>query len=253
MSQVGRFVPVEGSAITTLTGNAGGPVGPDGAGNINVTGLNVITTVGNPGFHTLNIELDNGLNGQVLIGGGVNPVWATIDSLSGTIDFTAGANSLSIDVAAQVAIAYNTDVGAAVPAANVLNVVGGFGIQTSGVGNTITITNTGLANNWVVVAGAAQAMAVNTNYIANNGGGVVFTLPAIAAVGTMNTITCINVGGWTIHQNAGQSINFVAVSTTVGVGGSLSSTQEFDSVQIVCVIANTMWNVLYAAGNLAVV
>lgn len=40
-------------SITTLTGNSGGAVGPDGAGNIDVIGTTPITFTGNPGTNTL--------------------------------------------------------------------------------------------------------------------------------------------------------------------------------------------------------
>lgn len=45
-------------------------------------------------------------------------------------------------IPATVATEYVTDSGSAVPAANILNVVGGAGISTSGAGNTVTITTT---------------------------------------------------------------------------------------------------------------
>lgn len=46
------------SFIQTLTGNSGGPVGPDGADNINVIGNNTsgINVVGMPGSNTLSIS-----------------------------------------------------------------------------------------------------------------------------------------------------------------------------------------------------
>ena len=43
--------------VETLTGDAGGAVGPTG-GNINVLGGSHITTTGNPGTSTLTIDLD---------------------------------------------------------------------------------------------------------------------------------------------------------------------------------------------------
>lgn len=46
-----------GSPVETLTGNTGGPVGPDAAFNINILANTVmgITTIGNPGTNTINI------------------------------------------------------------------------------------------------------------------------------------------------------------------------------------------------------
>lgn len=41
-----------GSGIQTITGNTGGAVGPDGAGNVNVIGSGALSFAGNPGTHT---------------------------------------------------------------------------------------------------------------------------------------------------------------------------------------------------------
>jgi hypothetical protein len=100
MSQSGKLatgsVP-PGSAVQTLTGNTGGPVGPDGVGNINVVGVNVITVDGNPGTFTETISLINGTNGQLLIGGGVQPTWANLTSTGGTVLITNGPNSINLE------------------------------------------------------------------------------------------------------------------------------------------------------------
>lgn len=53
MSQAGRLS--EQTKFETLTGNSGGPVPPDGSGNINVLGTGTTTVVGNPGTNTLTI------------------------------------------------------------------------------------------------------------------------------------------------------------------------------------------------------
>ncbi len=42
--------------LNTLTGNSGGPVGPDGSSNINVIGSGAITVSGSPGTNTLTIS-----------------------------------------------------------------------------------------------------------------------------------------------------------------------------------------------------
>lgn len=47
MSQMGKYPPTgSGSPINTLTGNSGGPIGPDGAGNINILGAGAISVAG---------------------------------------------------------------------------------------------------------------------------------------------------------------------------------------------------------------
>lgn len=46
--------------VETLTGNSGGPVGPDAAFNINLLGSNGITVVGTPLSNTLTFSVQNG-------------------------------------------------------------------------------------------------------------------------------------------------------------------------------------------------
>lgn len=156
--------------VKFLTGNSGGPVGPDLLGNINVVGTGDITVVDTPGSNTLTIELTGaianvydadsgnatpilgilnvngganifttasgntiiievdgttdhavqvgnfsgsldslavGTNGQVLIGAtGADPAFATLTSSASTLTYTAGANTLNIDVTAPLNIAH---------------------------------------------------------------------------------------------------------------------------------------------------
>jgi hypothetical protein len=66
MSQVTWLVQGSGggSPIETLTGNSGGPVGPDGAFNINLLGSGDIDVVGNPGTNTLTWSLSGAIANQ---------------------------------------------------------------------------------------------------------------------------------------------------------------------------------------------
>ena len=106
---------------------------------------------------------------------------------------------------------------------------------------------------WSVIT-ASQNIAVNNNYICNKAGTLVLTLPAAAAVGDVTTITGINTAtGWQIAQASGQQIFFGTSSTTLGATGTLTSSAIRDSITIVCVVANTTWNVLSSIGNIAVV
>lgn len=105
----------------------------------------------------------------------------------------------------------------------------------------------------VEVTGATQACAVNRSYTANRATAITFTLPAASRVGDEIEITGLGNGGWIIAQNANQYINNVSVTTTIGVGGSLTSTQKFDSVRLKCTVADLGWNVVGGAGNWTVV
>lgn len=131
-------------------------------------------------------------------------------------------------------------------------ITAGTGISITNATHSITISNTG-SFGWIETTGTSASMSINTGYIANNAGLVTFTLPATAALGSVIKLTGKGAGGWTIAQNASGQINFGSSSTTVGVTGSLSSTLQFDSVELVCITADNIWNVLSSVGNLTVV
>jgi hypothetical protein len=106
---------------------------------------------------------------------------------------------------------------------------------------------------WTDVTGTSSPMVANNGYLADNAGLVTLTLPATAAQFSMIQVAGNGAGGWTIAQNAGQSINFGTHTSTVGVGGSLSSTNRYDQVSLLCVVANTTWTVRNSVGNLTIV
>jgi hypothetical protein len=132
-------------------------------------------------------------------------------------------------------------------------ITAGTGITVTPSSNTITISSSGGGGlTWNNTTSSTQAMAANNGYIANDSSSLVtFTLPVTAAQGTSMWIAGNSADGWTIVENSGQSINFGSSSTTVTTG-SLSSTNQYDAVQLLCVVANTTFNVLSAQGNLIV-
>lgn len=106
----------------------------------------------------------------------------------------------------------------------------------------------------VIVTSANQAIAGGITYICDNGVVQIdFALPAVMVEGQFFTIIGKSSGGWTISQNAGQTIHMGNQSTTTGVGGSLSSTNRYDCITMRCVESNTDFNAYSAQGNLAVV
>jgi len=131
----------------------------------------------------------------------------------------------------------------------------GTNISITSASGAITIASTGSAAfNWVDVSTSTQAMAVNTGYISDNGATLItYTLPATAAEGTELAVSGFSAGGWKINQNALQLIHFGNATTTTGTGGSLASSNAFDQVQLLCVVANTTWVVLSAVGNITYV
>ena len=142
--------------------------------------------------------------------------------------------------------------GAISPAVGNINVVGSGAILVAGSGSTLTISSTAF-NAWSEVTGTTQAMAVDSGYIANNVALVTLTLPAVAVVGDTVRVGGKGAGLWRVAQNAGQTIHFGSSDTTPGVGGSLTALQRYDSVELVCITANSDWLVLSVQGSLTVI
>lgn len=127
---------------------------------------------------------------------------------------------------------------------SVATLTAGAGISIVNGAGTITISSTGGGYNWTEVTGTSQAMSVNSGYIANNAGLVTLTLPATANVGDTIIVQGKGSGGWRIAQNAGQTIHFGTSDTTIGTGGYLESTNRYDSIELICITADTDFAVL---------
>ena len=61
-----------------------------------------------------------------------------------------------------------------------------------------------------------------------------------------------NTGGWIVGQQASQFINMNGMTTTVGIGGSLASSAQFNTVTLICTSAPNGWTVLSSEGVLTV-
>jgi hypothetical protein len=123
---------------------------------------------------------------------------------------------------------------------------------TPGAGSITIAAAGGLGFTFTDVTGTTQTMVPNAGYTSNNASQITFTLPTTAAYGSLLAIVGKNTGGWTIEQNALQSIVFGSLQSTVGVTGSLSSTNAHDVVFLICIVANTTWAVTGSMGNLTV-
>ena len=94
---------------------------------------------------------------------------------------------------------------------------------------------------WDEITAASQTMAISSGYITNNAGVVTLTLPSTSAVGSEIAVSGKGAGGWAIAQAAGQSIHIGSSTTTVGVAGSVASTNRYDSLRLVCITADLEW------------
>lgn len=134
------------SVVETLTGNTGGPVGPDVTNTINVVGdTTTINIAGNPGTNTLTVSASGSIATSYVEDTGTAVPIAGVLHINGTggITTTGATNVVTIDGSGIVSTTvYTEDTGTATPSANNLNVFGGTAsrdINTSGSGSTIHI------------------------------------------------------------------------------------------------------------------
>lgn len=127
----------------------------------------------------------------------------------------------------------------------------GTGINITDGAGSITIASTGVGSLvWNDVSGTSQAAAVNNGYIISNAGQTTVTIPATAAEGSVFAVQGKGAAGWLLQMNTGQTCHFGSSATTSA--GSLTSTNQWDSVTIVCVTANTTFAVTSVIGNLTI-
>lgn len=134
---------------------------------------------------------------------------------------------------------------------------GNAGVSISngnGVSGNPTISVAGGGFPWTDVTTATQTLAINNGYVTNRGAGVTYTLPATATEGDMMWVAG-KLGAWTIAQNANQQILVGSSSSTVGVGGSIASTNVGDCALLLCTTggASTVWRAVNLVGNLTIV
>lgn len=123
-----------------------------------------------------------GTDGQVIIAAtGSAPAFASITSSSGTITFTPGPNTLDMNASSSVAITYQEDAGSASPIANVLQVLGGHDVNTSGAGNAVTVN---LDN--AITLGDLSTIAVGSDALTITSGNVTISGTGVGAGGNLN-------------------------------------------------------------------
>lgn len=106
---------------------------------------------------------------------------------------------------------------------------------------------------WATVTATSQAAAINTGYIINAATLCTVTLPTTAAVGSLLEIVGVGAGGWRLGQGASQQVVFGNISNTSGAGGQLNSTHQRDAIRLVCITADTTWQVISSIGNIDVI
>jgi hypothetical protein len=140
-----------------------------------------------------------------------------------------------------------------------ISFVAGTGINITGspagFGGTVTISNTAAGSGFTWNDNATSRTMVSGNgYLVKAGAQQTFVLPTSSAVGDLVEVCWVSgAGGWKITQAAGQQVRFAATTTTVGTGGSLTSTSVGNTIRLVCTTANTTWLADYNIGTITLV
>lgn len=114
-------------------------------------------------------------------------------------------------------------------------------------GANVQFTSLGGGISWVSAATTPIAGAINTGYVITDASQVTVTLPATAAIGSVVSIRGLGAGGWILAANTGQTIKIQAQTTSSG--GSLTSAEQYDTVEVTCIVANTTWSVAYTTST----
>lgn len=175
----------------------------------------------------------NSINTAYPIGGGSGGYPTQYGVLTGN-----GTNAVSSTVLSAGQVLIGTTSTAPVGA----TLTAGTGIAITSATGSITIAQVGTLDNWTTVSGTTQQTAINNGYIANNAGLVTLTLPTTAAIGSSVEIIGLGAGGWSVVYGSSQLIHFGNITSTTTTG-SISSSNQYDSVTLVCIVANTTWSV----------
>jgi len=151
--------------------------------------------------------------------------------------FTVTNGFVELDGA--VPVSFPTDSGTATPALGVLNIFGGPGVRTFGIGNTITVASVEFND-----VSASQALITDTGYFSS--GSITLTLPAAPGQGELLEIGCVTAGA-ILQANAGQTIRIG--NLTSSVAGTATSTDVGDSLILRYNAANNRWHSMSVVGS----
>ena len=115
----------------------------------------------------------------------------------------------------------------------------GTGISVTNAAGAITIATTSFSIAWSGVSGTTQAAAINSGYVIQNAAQTTVTLPATAPIGSVVSVRGLGTAGWILAANTGQTIK--VIGSTTSSGGSLTSAESYDSIDVTCVTADTTW------------
>jgi hypothetical protein len=124
----------------------------------------------------------------------------------------------------------------------------GTGLTLDIPSKTLSTAGSGFNVTWYTVTSNTN-MVTSSGYFPNSGSLLSLTLPISANVGDALMISGRGAGLWVLNQNASQVVNFGNQTTTSGVAGSITATNRYDVLILVCSVANLSWNVLSSEGQ----
>lgn len=113
-----------------------------------------------------------------------------------------------------------------------------------GDGTWASAPGSGVGITWNDLSTTSTVASTNDGYVISNAGTTTVTLPAIAGVGDVVAVQGKGAGGWILTAGAGQTIQVGSSATSVA--GSAASTNRYDSIEVVCITANTLWGTRFA-------
>lgn len=159
---------------------------------------------------------------------------ATATSIN-KVAFTTPATSATLTIAdGKTLTASNTMTFTSTDGANVAFGAGGTVAYVGGSGVITTAS----------IAGTTQAAAVNTRYIVANAAQTTITLPTTFAIGDVVIINGLGAAGWILQAGAANTIRFG--SSVTSAAGTLTSANQYDTVYVSGLVANTTWTVNFA-------
>jgi hypothetical protein len=271
-----EFAASVAGAIISITGDSGGAELPS-AGNFNILGTaNQVAVTGSAATQTISLigpyTPATFTNHGVLLGAGTSSITALAVATDGLVlngntgagpSFNAIGTKSNLTAHGVVLAEGNSAFVATTAGTNGQLLIGGtgdpaFASLTTSTGVAFTTGNNTLAvdvktGGYAVVNQntSSASLAAQTMYVTNNGASLVtYTLPATVAQGVVIKIVGSSAGGWKIAQNNGQTIRLNGSISTSGTGGSVSSTNANNSVELTAIDATTnVWVITGSSGG----
>jgi len=98
----------------------------------------------------------------------------------------------------------------------------------------------------------ANMVVQNGYFCISPGGALTLGLPATSVLGDLIEVVLAGATSFQITQSAGQQVVVGNQTTTAGVGGSITSTSQGDSIKLVCLTPNLKWYATSSIGNFTI-